>query len=70
MKTTKNVLKEKFPVEIVTKMLENQIKQGNKADINVFVKYPAAGKKEGGFDWNLSLEGYEFWADFFDSFCK
>jgi hypothetical protein len=68
IKTIMKTTERKFPNEIATRMLANQIRQGNKADINVFVKYPAAGKLEGGFDWEESPEGYEFWRALFDLF--
>lgn len=53
---------EGFPVEIVEKMLERQVEQGNKRDISVFEKNVLAGGKRGeGFTWDKTPEGHNFW---------
>lgn len=53
----------KFPREIVQKMVERQVDQGNKPDYIVFEKSKTATKYNRGFDWNHSKEGYSFWSD-------
>lgn len=45
----------------IEKMLEYQVKQGNKLDVSVFEKYRKASVDEGGFDWYGTKEGFEFW---------
>lgn len=52
-----------LPVEIVEKMLENQVLQGNKRDATVFEKLLSTGYSDGGFTWERSPEGFEFWSD-------
>ena len=55
-----------LPKEIIDKMIERQVQQGNKPDVNVFRNYPAANRSEGGFDWYESpeeVEGDDFWHD-------
>ena len=50
-----------FPIEIVQKMLECQIAQGNKEDISVFQRRVVTDKSCGGFSWTKTCEGIEFW---------
>lgn len=47
---------EDFPAEVVEKMLERQVAQGNPRDVTVFEKQKTANKSEKGFDWELSPE--------------
>lgn len=50
-----------FPIEVVEKMIERQVEQGNKADVRVFQKTCLASRSEGGFSWYDTIEGWEFW---------
>ncbi len=50
-----------FPEEVVEKMLERQVEQGNPRDVSVFEKYIGDDKQAGGFDWCTSPEGHLFW---------
>lgn len=50
-----------FPIEVVEKMIEEQVKQGNLPDVEVFQKNPIAGMDDGGFNWKKTEQGYEFW---------
>lgn len=50
-----------FPQEVVEKMLERQVEQGNKRDASVFEKKKVAGKNGNGFTWSKTLEGDDFW---------
>ena len=52
---------EKFPIEVVKRMLECQVEQGNVEDATVFQRKPSAGKKFGGFDWWDTIEDEDFW---------
>jgi len=58
MKNYKGQL-EGFPEEIVEKMLERQVEQGNGRDITVFEKSVSNSSK--GFVWELAIEGDLFW---------
>lgn len=51
----------KFPLQVLDKMLDYQIKQGNKGDIKVFEKNKGSLKHSSGFDWDSTDEGFEFW---------
>lgn len=42
---------ENFPIEVVEQMVEEQVKQGNKPDVEVFQRCAIAGADLGGFDW-------------------
>jgi len=44
---------EGFPKEVVEWMLDQQVAQGNKRDVTVFEDHVDAGKRNGGFDWDL-----------------
>lgn len=52
---------EGFPIEVVRKMVEEQIRQGNNADVKVFQERCKASKCAGGFEWEDTEDGYEFW---------
>ena len=66
---------EGFPIEVVQKMIERQVQQGNKADIKPFQKLNCADYPNGGFKWEDTPEGFEFWEKVinirdFDTFFK
>ena len=50
-----------FSYEVVQKMVNEQVRQGNKADVVVFQKRVYATRVCGGFDWDRSLIGLKFW---------
>ena len=52
---------EGFPQEVVEKMLDEQVKQGNKRDVSVFEKANVTGCDYGGIDWQDTEYGYYFW---------
>lgn len=45
-----------FPVEVVEKMLEHQVAQGNVRDVSVFEENNAADARRRGFDWIATPE--------------
>ena len=49
------------PIEVVELMLREQVRQGNKEDIGVFEDMKWASVMSGGFNWDVSDEGREFW---------
>ena len=55
-----------FPIEVVEKMIEEQVKQGNCPNVEVFQKYITADVGDGGFAWSQTEDGAEFWADVLD----
>lgn len=64
MKVTKTDLKgyiKNFPLEIVQKMCDYQVDQGNEFDPSVFSLMARAGHSSGGFDWCNTEEGIQFW---------
>lgn len=52
---------ENFPIEVVEKMLQNQYKQLNKIDIAIFQNSKISDAQHGGFQWDTTIEGSEFW---------
>lgn len=52
---------EGFPVAVVVRMMEEQLRQTGKSDIEVFQKSAASDKIEGGFTWRESDDGFDFW---------
>lgn len=52
---------DKLPKEIQEKMLEHQVAQGNIRDPKVFRRYIYIVKYYGGFDWDETPEGHDFW---------
>lgn len=64
-----------FPIEVVEKMVEEQVRQGCQPDVEAFQQYPSAGVSDGGFNWGDSKDGNDFWEevigeDNFDLFFK
>lgn len=51
---------EGFPKEVIAKMLEEQVKQGNKEDVEVFERLRLASFPS-GFEWSDSVDGMNFW---------
>ena len=58
---------EGFPIEVVQKMIEEQVKQGNKADVSVFQNDNTCDEEDGGFKWEDTVDGDDFWADVIDN---
>lgn len=52
---------ENFPIEIVKKMVEEQVRQGNKADVTIFQRNLLANPLVGGFLWKNTEDGAPFW---------
>jgi hypothetical protein len=52
---------EGFPLEVINRMIECQIEQGNKHSVFAFESDSCSGKSEGGFIWSGSKEGRDFW---------
>ena len=50
-----------FPIEVVAKMVEYQVEQGCAANVSVFVDKKTTSAMEGGFTWDNTEEGFEFW---------
>lgn len=54
---------EGFPIQVVEKMLERQVQQGNIEDITVFQCSISADKIQGGFTWDNTVEKHDFWLE-------
>ena len=52
---------EHLPKEIQERMLDEQVRQGNPRNAEVFEEDISAGIGEGGFTWSESGEGHDFW---------
>lgn len=50
-----------FPIEVVQKMIEEQVEQGNAPDVQVFLNDKVAGVEDGGFYWANTNDGENFW---------
>jgi hypothetical protein len=50
-----------FPKEIIARMLDCQVEQGNKEDVSVFERQCATGCFNKGFTWDKTKEGSYFW---------
>ena len=51
-----------LPVEIQERMLDEQVRQGNPRNAEVFEKKTKADAQQGGFLWEQSVEGHDFWS--------
>lgn len=50
-----------FPIEVVQAMVDEQVRQSNKADASVFANDRKSGSLCGGFGWNRALDQNPFW---------
>ena len=50
-----------LPVEIQERMLDEQERQGNPRNAEVFKEYTMAGIRGGGFSWSRTVDGFDFW---------
>ena len=58
---------EGFPKEIVERMLECQVEQGNEKDVSVFETILDADRYFGGFTWRDTIEGSNWWSEVIDN---
>lgn len=52
-----------LPVEIQERMLDEQVRQGNPRNAEVFEKGMYSTASDGGFLWDGSAEGHNFWRE-------
>ena len=52
-----------FPIEVVEKIIEQQVKQGNCPNVEVFQKYGSADVSDDGFTWGNTDDGDDFWME-------
>ena len=52
-----------FPKRVVQAMVDEQVRQGNPADLSVFSRECTACHLQGGFTWHSSILGHNFWVD-------
>ena len=57
---------EGFPREIVDRMLECQVEQGNPKNVSIFERMPDADKGMKGFNWRDTIEGGNWWSKVID----
>ena len=50
-----------LPKEIQERMLYEQELQGNPKDESVFINYVGKNANGGGFNWDETTNGFEFW---------
>ena len=50
-----------FPIEVIQKMVDEQVRQGNPADVSVFQEQKHKDSPRGGFDWYKTTDGEDFW---------
>lgn len=55
-----------FPIEVVEKMIEEQVKQGNCPNVEVFQNYVSADDDDDGFSWCNTDDGNDFWLKVID----
>ena len=52
---------ENFPIEVVQKMVDEQVRQGNRADVTIFQRDRFLNKENKGFTWWNTKDGQLFW---------
>lgn len=53
---------EGFPLEIIIAMLHQQKKQLGKTDLMAFIRRKSCSAEGGGFDWEETRQGSDYWA--------
>ena len=56
-----------LPKEVQEKMLNEQVRQGNARNEEVFNNCIISDFNDGGFTWDDSEEGYEYWEGILDT---
>ena len=56
-----------FPIEVVEKMIEEQVAQGNCPNVEIFQKNVSADANDDGFTWGRTDDGEDFWLDIIDN---
>ncbi len=51
-----------FPLHVIDAMIEQQVLQGNEADVSVFEKINHADKNGSGFSWSQTKQGMTYWS--------
>jgi hypothetical protein len=54
---------ENFPIEVVEKMIEEQVRQDNIPNVEVFQKCATLDDDDGGFTWKNTKDGEKFWKE-------
>ena len=52
-----------FPIEVVDKMIEEQVTQDNYPNVEVFQKCTTIDDEDGGFTWERTEDGEDFWRE-------
>lgn len=52
-----------FPIQVVKKMLERQVQQGNPENVCIFQQYCSSDRTMRGFTWENTPEGGDFWCE-------
>ncbi len=58
---TEKKFRQIYPPEVIELMLQKQEEQGNPKNIQVFLKDKDTSKQNKGFDWEATIEGWNFW---------
>ena len=60
-KQNKHLVIQILGIRIANRMMECQKEQRNTPNLNVFLRYPSAGRVDGGFMWDDTTEGWSHW---------
>ena len=50
-----------FPIEVIRAMIREQAIQGNAENVRIFQCFKSRDASHGGFDWNATSQGFDFW---------
>lgn len=64
-KSKKHLIVQILGKTIAYRMMQCQIEQGNPPNLDVFLRSLTEGKHGGGFTWNMTKEGHEYWDSIF-----
>ena len=60
-KSSQHLIVQILGQKIADRMMQCQIEQRNKPNLDVFLRQPTEGQYGGGFIWSNTKEGHEYW---------
>lgn len=60
-KSSQHLIVQILGQKIADRMMQCQIEQRNKPNLDVFLRQPTEGQWGGGFIWGNTKEGHEYW---------
>lgn len=60
-KSKQHLIVQILGITVANRMMECQKEQGNIPNLNIFLRRYDAPKRDGGFNWGDTVEGFHYW---------